>query len=164
MSGDTTSRILIAGQAPGTRVHASGIPWNDKSGERLREWMQLEDDVFYDEKKIAIVPMGFCYPGKGKTGDLPPRKECAQLWHDRLMAEFKELDLILAIGQYAQAYHLGKARKKNLTETVRHFHEYGNVFPLPHPSPLNYRWQARNPWFVEDVLPVLRAKIASILT
>ena len=158
------SKIIIIGQAPGTRVHKSGIPWDDKSGENLRKWMGISNEDFYDEKKVALIPMGFCYPGRGKSGDLPPRKECAPLWHDRLLMRMKEVELILLIGKYAQDYYLKKNAKKNLTETVKHFREYlPAYFVLPHPSPRNNIWQAKNDWFKELVLPELELSVKNIL-
>lgn len=152
-----TARILIVGQAPGRRVHETGIPWNDPSGDRLRDWMQVSRDTFYDEKRIAIIPTGFCYPGTGPGGDLPPCAECAPLWHPRLRAALPDIRLTLLIGSYAQAYYLGARRRKTLTETVRHYRDYPPEFlPLPHPSPRNQMWLRRNPWFAEEVLPLLR--------
>jgi uracil-DNA glycosylase len=159
-----SARILVAGQAPGTRVHATGIPWNDPSGDRLREWMRIDRETFYDERRIAIIPMGFCYPGRGKSGDLPPRPECARLWMDRLMAALPELELILPIGQYSHAYHLGDRRKPTLTETVRGWRDYGRRYlPLPHPSPRNNIWLRKNQWFESDVVPVLRRRCRRVL-
>lgn len=159
-----TSRILIVGQAPGTRVHRTGIPWNDPSGDRLRDWLQLDRDRFYDERTIAIIPMGFCYPGKGKSGDLPPRGECAPLWHERLLQQLPGLQLRLLIGKYAQDYYLG-TRRMSLAETVKNYRDYlpEGYFPLPHPSPRNIRWFRNHPWFESDVIPVLRDRVASIL-
>ncbi|NNL84979.1 MAG: uracil-DNA glycosylase family protein [Myxococcales bacterium] len=158
------ARILVAGQAPGTRVHETGIPWNDPSGVRLREWMGVAPDTFYDETRIAIVPMGFCYPGRGKGGDLPPRKECAALFMERLLAALPKLELILPIGAYAQAYHLGARRGATLTETVRAFRDYApRYLPLPHPSPRNNLWLGRNPWFAEAVVPALRRRCGAVL-
>ena len=157
-----TAKILIAGQAPGTKVHASGIPWHDASGERLREWMALDRDVFYDESRIAIVPMGFCYPGKGASGDLPPRRECRDTWHDHLIPLMPNVELVIAIGQYAQAYFIGDGRA--LTDTVRDFRAHlPRVVPLPHPSPRNVAWFKRNPWFEADVLPTLRERVRDVL-
>ena len=157
------ARLLIAGQAPGRKVHESGKPFDDASGERLREWMGVSRDVFYDPKRVAILPMGFCYPGTGKTGDLPPRPECAPAWRERLLWILRNLELTLVIGQYAQAYHLADARSL-LTENVRAWREYwpGTV-PLPHPSPRNNIWLRRNPWFEAELLPVLRKRIAAVL-
>lgn len=154
---DITSRILIIGQAPGSIVHKSGIPWNDKSGENLRRWMGITKETFYDESKIAIVPMGFCYPGKGKSGDLPPRKECAPEWHTEILPHLKELKLILLIGKYAQDYYLGKSAKRTLTDTVKNYHEYlPKYMALPHPSPRNNIWMKKNSWFGKEVLPQLK--------
>ena len=158
------ARILIAGQAPGIRVHESSIPFNDPSGDRLRDWLQIDRETFYNPEKFAIIPMGFCYPGTGKNGDLPPRPECAATWHERLLATLPDIQLTLVIGQYAHKYHLGNNRKKNLTETVRAWQEYQpNLIPLPHPSPRNNIWLKKNPWFDEDVIPVLQDKIRSLL-
>lgn len=155
-----SATILIVGQAPGRRVHETGIPWNDPSGDRLREWMQVSRDTFYDERRIAIIPAGFCYPGTGKGGDLPPRPECAPLWHPRLRAALPNIRLTLLVGSYAQAYYLGRRAQKTLTETVRHYCGYLPEFlPLPHPSPRNQMWLKRNPWFAEEVLPLLREQI-----
>lgn len=159
-----SARVLIVGQAPGLRVHESGIPWNDPSGDRLREWMQLSRDVFYDEQRIAIIPAGFCYPGKGKGGDLPPRPECAPLWHPRLRAALPNIRLTLLVGRYAQAYYLGSKAKRTLTETVRHAQDYLPAFlPLPHPSWHNQQWLRRNPWFAEETLPLLRGLLREYL-
>ncbi|MEZ4825044.1 MAG: uracil-DNA glycosylase family protein [Bacteroidia bacterium] len=165
LSAGTGAAILIAGQAPGTRVHATGIPWNDPSGDRLRSWLMMGKDIFYDENRIAIVPMGFCYPGKGKSGDLPPRPECAALWHKRLLGELTSVKLTLAIGQYATDYYLGDKKKKNLTETVRNWESYlaDGVIPLPHPSPRNLLWLKKNPWFEEELIPVIRKEVWKLL-
>lgn len=158
-----SARILIIGQAPGTKVHATGIPWNDPSGDRLRSWMDVDSDTFYDERRFAIIPMGFCYPGKGKSGDLPPRPECAPLWHERLLASLPQIELTLLIGQYAQRYYLGNSSKKNLTETVRAFDEYlPRYLPLPHPSPRNQMWLRKNPWFEREVVSVLRDRLRRV--
>ncbi len=159
-----TAKILIVGQAPGRRVHETGIPWNDPSGDRLRDWMQVSRDTFYDEKRIAIIPTGLCYPGTGPGGDLPPCAECAPLWHPRLRAALPDIRLTLLVGSYAQAYYLGDRAQKTLTETVRHYRDYLPEFlPLPHPSPRNQAWLKNNPWFAEEVLPLLRAKVAELL-
>lgn len=156
----STSKILIVGQAPGRRVHASGIPWNDPSGDRLRLWLQHTREQFYDERQIAILPIGMCFPGSGPRGDAPPRPECAPLWHPKLRGLLPKVGLILLIGQYAQAYYLGKRRKKTLRETVLAYAEYLPEFlPLPHPSPRNQLWLKQNPWFVEEVVPVLRNRV-----
>ncbi|WKE65152.1 uracil-DNA glycosylase family protein [Gallaecimonas kandeliae] len=155
-----TARLLIIGQAPGTRVHATGIPFNDPSGDRLRQWLQMDRETFYDESRVAIMPMGFCYPGKGKSGDLPPRPECAPTWHDRLLAAMPQIELVLLVGRYAQDHYLGD--KRSLTERVRHHGDYGRFFPLPHPSPRNLLWLKRNPWFEAEVLPALRARLTGL--
>ncbi len=158
------AKIAIIGQAPGTKVHASGIPWDDASGKQLRKWMGITDEVFYDEKQVAIIPMGFCYPGKGKTGDLPPRPECAPLWHEQLFNKLPNVELVVLIGIYAQKYYLGKKAEKNLTETVRVFENYlPQYFTLPHPSPRNRFWLTKNPWFNTSVLPELKKRINKIL-
>ena len=158
-----TARILIIGQAPGTRVHASGIPWNDPSGDRLRDWLNIDREHFYDEGKIAIIPMGFCYPGKGKSGDLPPRPECAPLWHDRLLAHLPALELILLVGSYAVARYLPEARKRNLTDVVRDWRAASSPFvPLPHPSPRNIGWLKRNPWMETELVPELRRRVSEL--
>jgi len=154
-----TARVLIVGQAPGRRVHESGIPWNDPSGDLLRDWLRIEREDFYDERHIAIIPAGLCYPGTGVSGDLPPRPECAPHWHPRLRALLSHIRLTLLIGSYAQAYYLGSLRKKTLAETVRARREYlPDLFPLPHPSPRNRLWMKRNPWFEREVLPQLRRR------
>lgn len=159
------ARLLIVGQAPGTKVHATGIPWNDPSGVRLRAWMNVPPDVFYDEARIAIVPMGLCYPGRNpRGGDRPPRPECAPLWQHRVRAGMPGIALTLLIGQYAQRFHLGGHCGENLTETVRNFTAYLPAYlPLPHPSFRNTAWLKRNPWFEEELLPVLRARVAALL-
>ncbi len=159
-----TAKLLIVGQAPGRRVHETGIPWNDPSGDRLRDWMQVPREVFYDESRIAIIPTAFCYPGTGKGGDLPPRPECAPLWHPRLRAELPGIRLTLLVGSYAQAYYLGRNARRTLTDTVRHYRDYQPAFiPLPHPSPRNQMWLKRNPWFAEEVIPLLREEVAGCL-
>jgi uracil-DNA glycosylase len=158
-----SARLLIIGQAPGTKVHASGIPWNDASGGRLRQWMDVDRDCFYDESRIAIMPMGFCYPGKGRAGDLPPRPECAPLWHGRLLEHMPALELVLLVGQYAQRHYLDN-QGLSLTETVRQWRRFGPRFlPLPHPSPRNQLWLRRNPWFEQEVVPELRQQVARLL-
>ena len=159
-----SAKILIVGQAPGSRVHETGIPFDDPSGNRLREWMGIDKSVFYDELKLAIVPMGFCFPGTGKSGDLPPRPECAETWRKKLLNELPQISLTLVIGQYAQAWHLGQLAKENLTETVKAWKEFGpKIIPLPHPSPRNNIWLKKNPWFVQEVLPRLQSEIKSLL-
>jgi uracil-DNA glycosylase len=150
------AKILIAGQAPGRRVHESGIPFDDASGDRLREWLGVTKESFYDETKFAILPMGFCYPGTGKSGDLPPRPECAETWRQQLLQNLPQIALTLVIGQFAQRWHLIRTHK-NLTETVRAWQDYGpHTIPLPHPSPRNNIWLKKNPWFSESLLPHLR--------
>jgi uracil-DNA glycosylase len=151
-----TAEVLIIGQAPGARVHASGVPWDDDSGERLRAWTGLGKPDFYDPAKVALMPMGFCYPGKGKSGDLPPRRECAPLWHEAILALLPADRLTLLVGSYAQAYYLRQAAGLSLTERVRAFNTFGPaVFPLPHPSWRSVGWMKRNPWFEAEVLPPL---------
>ena len=163
LRASSTAGVLIIGQAPGTRVHQTGIPWNDPSGDRLRDWMQVDRDRFYDEQEVAIIPMGFCYPGKGKSGDLPPRPECAAEWHNRLLAEMPSVRLTILIGKYAQDYYLD-SKRQSLTETVKSWRNYlPEYFPLPHPSPRNNRWLRNNPWFEEEVLPAFRKRITDLL-
>jgi len=155
-----TAKILIAGQAPGIRVHNTSIPFNDPSGDRLRQWMGVSKETFYDPARIAIIPMGFCYPGTGERGDLPPRPECSKTWHPQLLSWLTEIELILPIGIYAQKFYLGKEQQKNLTETVKNWRAYApKHIPLPHPSPRNNIWLKRNPWFEQDVLPELKLRI-----
>lgn len=157
------AKILIIGQAPGRKVHETGIPWNDPSGKRLRQWLNLTDEQFYDEQQVAIMPMGFCFPGTGKSGDLPPRPECAPLWHEKLLAELPNIQLTLLIGQYAQKHYLSNA-EKTLTETVRQWQRWApEKFPLPHPSPRNQMWLKRNDWFEADVIPALQSCMATAL-
>ena len=157
------ARVAIVGQAPGTRVHESGVPWDDDSGDHLRSWLDVDRDTFLDADNFAIVPMGFCYPGKKKGGDAPPRPECAPLWHDRLFEHLPRLSLTLLVGQYAQAFYLDRRRKKTLTETVRAFDEYlPDYFPLPHPSWRSRIWVKKNPWFESDALPVLRERVSAL--
>lgn len=164
LAADANSRILIIGQAPGKRVHESGVPWDDPSGKRLREWMGISAMDFYDERKIAIVPMGFCYPGTGRSGDLPPRLECAELWHARLLRKLVKVQLTLAIGRYAQDYVFGQSAKATLTETVGGWKDYRpKSVPLPHPSPRNNRWLKNNPWFEKQVIPYLKQRVKKIL-
>ena len=157
------ARILIVGQAPGSRVHATGIPWNDPSGERLRAWMGTNAASFYDATQIAIIPMGYCYPGRGNGGDLPPRRECARLWLDHLLAKLPRVEITLLVGLHAQRHFLGNRRKQSLTETVKAWREFAPKYlPLPHPSPRNTPWMHRNPWFEHELLPVLRERILSL--
>ena len=155
-----TARILIAGQAPGSKVHASGIPFDDASGDRLRDWLGLDRETFYDASRVAILPMGFCYPGTGKSGDLPPRPECAAAWREKILNELRSVTLTLVIGQYAMDWHLGSRAKATLTETVLAWREFSpKLWPLPHPSPRNNIWLKKNPWFVHEVLPTLREQV-----
>lgn len=164
LNASKKSKILIVGQAPGIRVQESGIPWNDPSGNNLRAWLNINKETFYNPEIFAIVPMGFCYPGTGKSGDLPPRKECAPLWHEQLLNKMPNLELTLLIGQYAQKYYLQKAAKKNLTETVKAYRDYlPKYFVLPHPSPRNNIWQKKNPWFKREVLPSLSNEVRNLI-
>lgn len=165
VSAHPESKIVIIGQAPGTKVHNSGIPWDDASGKQLRKWLDVSDADFYDDKKFAIVPMGFCYPGKGKSGDLPPRSECAPQWHETLFSKMPNLELVILIGIYAQKYYLQQATKRTLTETVANFKDYLPMhFVLPHPSPRNRFWLTKNPWFDDEILPVLKTKVQELLS
>lgn len=161
------SRILIIGQAPGTKVHASGVPWDDDSGDRLRDWLGLDKDAFYDPYSVALMPMGFCYPGKAKGGDAPPRKECAPKWHERLLARLPKERLTLLVGTYAQSQYLPQTRKLSLTERVRQGEQesetLGPAIPLPHPSWRVRMWMGRNPWYEDEVLPALRHSVAGTL-
>lgn len=164
VQASATAQLLIVGQAPGRRVHETGIPWNDPSGDRLREWLGIPRDLFYDERRIAIVPTAFCYPGKGRSGDLPPRPECAPAWHAPLLAAMQAIRLTLLVGRHAQECYLRENGKATLTETVAAYEEYlPSFFPLPHPSPRNQAWWKAHPWFEREVLPALRRHVASIL-
>ena len=159
-----SANILIVGQAPGAKVHASGIPFDDPSGDRLRRWMGVSKAQFYDADTIAILPMGLCYPGAGKSGDLPPRKECAVLWRTQLLALMPEVELTLVIGQYAIGWHLPCAKKATLTSTVKAWKTYfPSQLPLPHPSPRNNIWLKKNAWFETDVIPPLQQRVKSLL-
>lgn len=166
----STARLVICGQAPGTRVHESGRPFTDRSGDRLREWMGVTGDEFYDEARISIVPMGFCFPGQdAKGGDLPPRRECASLWHDQLFAALPQVELVLAVGLYAQNFFLGETKGKTLQETMLHWREHLNtkrhprILPLPHPSWRNNAWLTKNPWFQSELVPVLQREVRDLL-
>lgn len=164
VSFNSKSKILIIGQAPGTAVHKTGVPWDDPSGRQLRKWLGVDNDSFYNEDHFALVPMGFCYPGKGKGGDLPPRPECAPQWHMSILSQLKNIELTILIGQYAQKHYLKSNLKSNLTESVKAFEEYGPKFlPLPHPSPRNRFWLSKNPWFEENVVPYLQLRVKQIL-
>lgn len=158
------ARVLIIGQAPGRKVHESGIPWDDASGNRLRAWLGVDAATFYNPECFALLPMGFCYPGAGKSGDLPPRPECAPLWHQPLLNMMPGIKLTLLFGQYAQERYLGAAQKNSLTETVRNWRAYVPAYlPLPHPSPRNQIWTRKNPWFETEILPYLQAQVALAL-
>ena len=159
------ARLMIIGQAPGTRVHESGVPWDDRSGERLRDWLRIPSETFYDPGRVAIVPMGFCYPGvDARGGDKPPRPECAPLWHPPLRAALPAVELTLLVGLYAQRHYLGKARKASLTETVRAWRDYQPAFlPLPHPSWRTTAWERKNPWFADEVVPELRRRVKALI-
>lgn len=157
-----SSKIILISQAPGRIVHESGVAWNDQSGKKLREWLGVSEEIFYNEQNFAILPMGFCYPGKAKTGDLPPRKECAPLWHDRVWRELEDVDLKILIGSYSTGYYL--KGKQSLTERVRDFEDYLPEFwPIPHPSPVNRFWRMKNPWFETEVVPKLQERISQII-
>lgn len=159
-----TSKIIIIGQAPGIKVHQSGIPWDDASGKQLRKWLGVTDEEFYNTDNFGIIPMGFCYPGKGKSGDLPPRKECAPKWHPQLLEKMPNVQLVILIGMYAQKYYLKNNSKRTLTETVSSFEEYlPKYFVLPHPSPRNRFWLTKNPWFQKNILPQLKIKVSQII-
>ena len=161
----STARLLIISQAPGSKVHRTGIAWNDASGDRLRDWTALDRSVFYDEARVAILPMGFCYPGAGENGgDKPPRPECAPLWHERLLEHLPDLQLTLLVGQYAHRHYLGAGRKASVTETVKALSEYGPLFfPLPHPSWRSQIWMRKHPWFEEAVIPELREAVRRLI-
>ena len=159
-----SAKLLIVGQAPGRKVHESGVPFDDASGERLRKWLGIDKEVFYDPQQVAILPMGFCYPGTGKSGDLPPRPECVIKWRVRVLKALPQIELTIVIGQYAQDYHL-PMKYKTLTETVLHWREYlPKLLPIPHPSPRNNIWLRKNTWFEEDVVPELQQQVRTILT
>jgi uracil-DNA glycosylase len=164
VSAHPDAKIVIIGQAPGTNVHKTGIPWDDPSGKQLRKWLGITDGIFYDETKIALMPMGFCYPGKGNSGDLPPRPECAPQWHQMILDNMPKVELIILIGMYSQNYYLKEKAKKTLTETVRNFKAYlPNYLPLPHPSPRNRFWLIKNPWFEKEVLPELKSRVKLLI-
>lgn len=170
IQASVTPRLCIAGQAPGTRVHASGRPFTDPSGVRLRRWLGIDETVFYDPARVAVVPMGFCFPGQdAKGGDLPPRRECAPTWHERVFAAMPRIELVLAIGRYAQDWHLGDRKGRGLTATVSEWREllarptYPRVLPLPHPSWRNNAWLRQNPWFEAELVPVLRQEVARLV-
>lgn len=157
------ARVLIAGQAPGRKVHESGVPFDDASGNRLREWLGVTREVFYDPKQFALVPMGFCFPGTGRSGDLPPRPECAQAWREQLLGHLRQVELTLVLGQFAQTYHFGKS-SSSLTDLVKSWRSHWpQMVPLPHPSPRNNLWLRRNPWFETELLPPLRERVSELL-
>ena len=163
-SAPSTAKILIVGQAPGIKAQESKIFFNDKSGVKLREWMGIDDEIFYKSGLIGVVPMDFYYPGKGKSGDLPPRKNFAKKWHDKVLELMPNLELIILVGKYAQDYYLGNNKKQNLTETVYNYKQYlPRYFPIVHPSPLNFRWHNKNPCFIEQVVPELQKRVKEIL-
>ena len=170
LRASSIARLAVCSQAPGTKVHATGMPFTDRSGDRLRDWMGVTAQEFYDEARIAIVPMGFCFPGQDAKGaDLPPRRECAKLWHGQLFAALPQLELVLAVGSYAQEWHLGEAAGTNLQETMLGWREHlkrkrsPRVLPLPHPSWRNNAWLRDNPWFEKELLPVLRREVRRLL-
>ena len=163
-SAPRNAKILIVGQAPGIKAQKSRLFWNDQSGDNLRSWMGVDRDFFYQSDLFAVVPMDYYYPGKGKSGDLPPRKGFAEKWHEATLALMPDIELIILVGKYAQDYYLKNTKKKNLTETVKAYKEYlPKMFPLVHPSPLNRRWMAKNPWFEEDVLPEFKKRVQEII-
>jgi uracil-DNA glycosylase len=170
LRASATARLAVCSQAPGTKVHASGTPFTDRSGDRLREWMGVTGEEFYDEARVAIVPMGFCFPGQDAAGaDLPPRRECASLWHRDLFAALPQLELVLAVGSYAQSWHLRDAAGTTLQETMLDWRRHlkrkrrPRVLPLPHPSWRNNKWLTDNPWFEKELLPVLRREVRALL-
>lgn len=159
------ARLLIIGQAPGRKVHRSGIPWDDASGQRLRQWLGIAADIFYDPRRIALVPMGFCYPGTGRSGDLPPRPECAPQWHGPLLAALPKVELTLLLSRHAQKFYLPGPARRTLTETVKDWRQYvPQHLPLPHPSPRNNIWLRRNPWFDAEILPYLQSRVAQLVS
>lgn len=165
LQAEASARLRIVGQAPGRKVHETGVPWNDASGDRLRRWLGLTPEQFYDPKKIAIVPMGFCYPGKAVSGDNPPRRECAPRWHEKLNTELPHIGLTVLVGQYAQAHYLVGRRKATLSDTVRAWNEYllSGLLPLPHSSPRNQPWLAKNAWFETELVPKIQAVVRSLV-
>jgi len=165
ITGNQNSKIILVSQAPGKKAHDHNKAWDDPSGRKLREWLGVTEEQFYNPDNFAVLPMGFCFPGKAKTGDLPPRKECAPLWHNLVWEQFKNVQLILLIGKYAQDEYLKENSKKNLTENVRSFQEFlPTYFPVPHPSPVNHFWRAKNPWFEDEVVGELKELISAIMS
>ncbi|MGY1425704.1 uracil-DNA glycosylase family protein [Lysobacter sp. A289] len=165
LAASQSARVMVVGQAPGRKVHLSGVPWDDASGQRLREWLGIDGSTFYDPAQVAIIPMGFCYPGKAGSGDAPPRPECRATWHPRLLPLLPNIELTVLIGQYAQTYFLGGRRGNNLTATMRAWRDYlPTELPLPHPSPRNVAWFKANPWFEGEVLPVLKQRVRDALS
>lgn len=165
IQASSKAKLLIIGQAPGKKVHESGIPWDDASGNQLRKWLGVDKGIFYNPDIVALVPMGFCYPGRGTSGDLPPRPECAPQWHDALLSNMTQVQLTILIGQYAQNHYLGKNAKENLTATVQAFNEYlPGYLPLPHPSPRNRFLLYKNPWFEAELVPILQAQVRQIVS
>ena len=165
LQAGATARVLIVGQAPGAKVHASGVPWDDRSGERLRDWMGIDAEIFYDKARVAIVPMGYCYPGRAASGDQPPRRESAPLWLDRLLAKLPRIELTVLVGQYAQAHFLRGAGHTSVTATTSDWRAHApHVIPLPHPSPRNVAWFKANPWFDDELLPVLRGSVRTLVS
>lgn len=163
-----SAKVLIAGQAPGLKVHQPGVPFDDKSGERLRAWLDVDPATFYNDNFFAILPMAFCYPGRGKSGDLPPRPECANKWRAKILQQLPQIKLIIAVGGYAQDWHLAESKKHTLTETVKHWRYYVShctpvIIPIPHPSPRNNIWLKKNPWFEAEVVPVLKKSIKKLM-
>jgi uracil-DNA glycosylase len=164
IQASSKSKIVIIGQAPGQKVQDSGIPWDDKSGDELRRWLDVSKEQFYDSSLFALVPMGFCYPGKGTTGDLPPRPECAPLWHNPVLAVIKNTKLIILIGQYSQKYYLGNDFNPSITDNIKNYKKFmPRYLPLVHPSPRNRIWQMKNPWFEKKIVPLLREKVREII-
>lgn len=161
LQANEKSKIVIIGQAPGSKVQLSGVPWQDQSGNTLRAWLGIDTNVFYNAEIFALLPMGFCYPGKGKSGDLPPRPECAPLWHQQVWEKMQAVELTILIGQYAQDYYLKSSKKMNLTERVKNYELYlqDGFLPLPHPSPRNRFWLKKNLWFEQELLPVLKFRV-----
>jgi uracil-DNA glycosylase len=163
IQASSKSKILIIGQAPGQKVQDSGIPWDDKSGDELRRWLNVTKEQFYDSSLFALMPMGFCYPGKGTSGDLPPRPECAPLWHGKVLSQMKNIKLTILIGQYAQKFYLGKDFNPSITENIKNYKKFMPTYlPLVHPSPRNRIWQMKNPWFEKKIIPVLREKVKEV--